>query len=448
MLTLASKPKSQIQQPNGILPATTTNLAAAELVSDVSSCIDSKPAKSHLIAPALHIISDESGVAVADLTDDSVFSDIGVDSLLSLVIASRFREELFLEMALESMFTDFPTVKHLKGFLGGGLSDEIDSAASAQITDVALKSMLLSDEESGSDSSSNGQTTRTKSTSPTLSEDSCSEQDIAVKEPPNSIRPATSILLQGLLTNAQKTLFLFPDGCGSASSYVGLPWLNGEICVVGLNSPYIRTPQDMKCTVDELVGSYLREVRRRQPSGPYHFGGWSAGGILAYRAAQQLINNGVEVRSLILVDSPVPKGLDRLPQHFYDYCNSIGLFGQIAGTPGAAPPTWLIPHFNATIDVLHDYYAEPLLRGRTPKTSIIWASESVMDGRNIPKLPAHPEDTEGMKFLTEKRTDFSANGWQDLIPGGEITVTTAAGAHHFSMMVCFLRFPFHLNPLC
>src|SRR4051794_40351747 len=40
-------------------------------------------AKKDQVAPALNIISEESGIALSDLTDDSVFSDIGVDSLLS-----------------------------------------------------------------------------------------------------------------------------------------------------------------------------------------------------------------------------------------------------------------------------------------------------------------------------------------------------------------------------
>lgn len=44
------------------------------------------------IAVAMEIISDESGVAVGDLTDDTNFADVGVDSLLGLTISARFRE--------------------------------------------------------------------------------------------------------------------------------------------------------------------------------------------------------------------------------------------------------------------------------------------------------------------------------------------------------------------
>lgn len=68
---------------------------------------------------ALQIISEESGVATEDLTDDTNFADSGVDSLLSLVIVSRLRDELELDIQHESLFMDCPTVGDLKQLLLG-----------------------------------------------------------------------------------------------------------------------------------------------------------------------------------------------------------------------------------------------------------------------------------------------------------------------------------------
>ena len=68
---------------------------------------------------ALQIISEESGVATEDLTDDTVFGDVGVDSLLSLVIVSRLRDELELDVQHEFLFLECPTVGDLKQFLSG-----------------------------------------------------------------------------------------------------------------------------------------------------------------------------------------------------------------------------------------------------------------------------------------------------------------------------------------
>lgn len=68
---------------------------------------------------ALQVISEESGVALEDLTNDTVFADAGVDSLLSLVIVSRFRDELELEIQHESLLLECPTVGELKAALVG-----------------------------------------------------------------------------------------------------------------------------------------------------------------------------------------------------------------------------------------------------------------------------------------------------------------------------------------
>ena len=68
---------------------------------------------------ALQVVSEESGVAIEDLTDETNFADAGVDSLLSLAIVSRFRDELELDIQHETLFLDCPTVSDLKRLLMG-----------------------------------------------------------------------------------------------------------------------------------------------------------------------------------------------------------------------------------------------------------------------------------------------------------------------------------------
>ncbi|KAH3395487.1 hypothetical protein KXV81_002967 [Aspergillus fumigatus] len=241
---------------------------------------------------------------------------------------------------------------------------------------------------------------------------------------------ASSIVLQGSSRSAEKILFLLPDGSGSATSYASLPRIAAKVAVIALNSPFLKNDVDVHCTVDELVGSYLKEIRTRQPTGPYHLAGWSAGGILAYRAAQILLARGEQVPCLVLLDAPPPMGLGTLPQHFFDHCDAMGIFGQ----EGKAPE-WLIPHFKKTNAILSGYYATPFVAGQGPdRTGIIWASQSVFDSKGCARPAPRPEDTEDMKFLTEARTDFSAGIWGSLFPGAEVVVDKADGANHFSMM--------------
>ncbi|GAW18495.1 hypothetical protein ANO14919_079710 [Xylariales sp. No.14919] len=222
----------------------------------------------------LNIVSEESGIPREELTDDSSFIDTGIDSLLSLMIASRFCEELELEIPLDSIFVKCPTVADLKSFLMDG-------------------SVVLGEK---------------------------------VFRNPNT---------------ATKTLFLFPDGSGSASSYAAIPALGANICVVALNSPFLKQADRLRAARldDVIIDGYIAEIRRRQAHGLCHLGGWSAGGILAYRAAQILTDNQEMVLSLSLIGSPPPlNGLDRLPPHFYEYCEGLHPFGHKGSAACVAHP--------------------------------------------------------------------------------------------------------------
>ncbi|OXV11266.1 hypothetical protein Egran_00973 [Elaphomyces granulatus] len=380
--------------------------AVSPLMSD-----DSGPGSASF-ASVLQIIAEESGVAVEDLGDDVVLANIGVDSLLALVIGSRIRDEMSVDLDVETMLVAFPTVKDLKSRFGDGHS--LDS-----LHEVNSSSSSLSSTFDKVEMNSDVFTPKSEA-----SESGMSAAD-------SKVPLATSVVLQGLPKSARQTIFLFPDGGGSATSYADIPRVLSDTAVVGLNSPYLKNPHEMTSSIDDLITSYLNEVRRRQPSGPYHFGGWSIGGILAYHAGQRLLNEGERVHSLILIDSPAPNRLGKLPQHFYDYCDTVGLFGQ--GTGKA--PRWLVPHFKAANNLMSEYYAAPLPHGKAPKTTIIWAGESVVDSKGVPEYVPRPGDPEDVKFLTVSRTDFSVGPWGRLFPGSEVNVEMAMGANHFSMMV-------------
>lgn len=390
-----------------------------------------------LFGRVVKIISEESGIDINDLDDTTVFTNAGIDSLLSLMISSRIRDELDIQAAADNtLFTTCNTIRDLRHLLAP--LDNAKMTMSANKTEV---------EETKIETASAGSSTasihslatyggrETPSQEIDTSDTSSDERSLEKSNLSSQIRRATSVILQGRPWACSKTLFLFPDGAGTASSYTNLPKIHPDLSVLALNCPFVRHPQEMTCSLDELTKSYLEEVKRRQPAGPYNFGGWSAGGILAYRAAQILINRGEEVDSLVLIDSPVPKGLDRLPQRFYDHLASIDLFGKAMPGNNTGPPPHLFAHFDATIEILHDYHAKALPPNTLKRITIIWATDCVIDGVILPKLPPRPDDTEGMKFLTEKRTDFTAQGWGDLFPGMKIDIKPVEDAHHFSLMV-------------
>jgi thioesterase domain-containing protein/acyl carrier protein len=55
-------------------------------------------------------------------------------------------------------------------------------------------------------------------------------------------------------------------------------------------------------SIEEMAAFYLDEIRRLQPEGPYHLGGWSLGGPVAFEMARQLRAAGEAVGLLAVLD--------------------------------------------------------------------------------------------------------------------------------------------------
>ena len=69
-------------------------------------------AKNSLVQRALAIIADETGLEVSDLHEETDFTDLGIDSLMSLVLAQKFRSGIGVEVR-DSLFIEFPQVGDL-----------------------------------------------------------------------------------------------------------------------------------------------------------------------------------------------------------------------------------------------------------------------------------------------------------------------------------------------
>lgn len=403
-----------------------------------------------IVKRTMQIISEETGYELPDLDDDRLaLADVGVDSLLSLAITSRLREELGDDLShvdLNTLFTAYPTVASLKAaIVRESPSHNAKGVRSSSLRRASTSTSALSSQDS------------------VFTDASSSTSNTTVSD--TRVPQATSVILQGSPKRARATLFLFPDGSGSATSYASIPSVSpaGDICIIAFNCPFLKKEEMMfSCHLDALIDQgYLPELRRRlslhsnkgdKVQHIYYVGGWSAGGTLAYRAAQRLLQAEETACSsqtslgamtgLVLIDAPPPiRGMDPLPAHFYKYCEQKGVFGGWSGGGRGArkAPEWLIPHFNGTIAILRNYVAEPLTRlqcARLKTVACVWAGESVV-GADRPLEP-HPDDTEGMKFLTVQRKDFSTAGWEKLLPGldeAAVLCQRLYGAHHFSLTV-------------
>ncbi|OJJ68001.1 hypothetical protein ASPBRDRAFT_199700 [Aspergillus brasiliensis CBS 101740] len=440
-----------------------------------------------IAARVMAIIAKEAGVGPADLGPNEEFANYGIDSLLSLTICGRIQEELDVDVP-SSLFVDYPTPKDLIGFfaveddssqltssLEGSTEDDRSSyetvATSEHELEVSVLDILRSTiaQEAGVSIDELTPTTAfsdvgvdsllaltivstiTETYDITLPSNILMEKDnleevgkalgpeASPKPSPQRMlsRPAfdpyegpqaTSILLWGKTKTAKKILFLFPDGSGSATSYSALPKLGSDTAAYGLNCPWMKTPEQMTVSLEELTTKYLLEVRRRQPNGPYYLGGWSAGGICAYEAARQLAQDGQTTAKLILIDSPNPIGMENPPKRMYDFFQSIGLFG----TSGKPPPSWLIPHFNAFIRLLDAYRIQPF--GGSIETHIMYARDGICKDASSPRPERRPDDPREMVWLIENRTDFSGDGWASLLGRDNLRIEVLNEVNHFSMM--------------
>jgi len=106
---------------------------------------------------------------------------------------------------------------------------------------------------------------------------------------------------------ARRPLILAHEPSGEALSYGPLSsHLDGDLPIYGLQAD--RSDLQAQVTNEMLAERYLSEVRRLQPHGPYRLAGWSAGGLLAYEMARQLLAEGEQVEFLGLIDSGRPEG--------------------------------------------------------------------------------------------------------------------------------------------
>jgi thioesterase domain-containing protein len=72
--------------------------------------------------------------------------------------------------------------------------------------------------------------------------------------------------------------------------------------VWSFESPLLSGEPNPFSSLGTFAASYVTELRRAQPTGPYWLAGYSFGGICAYEMARQLIRDGEEVSFLGVVD--------------------------------------------------------------------------------------------------------------------------------------------------
>lgn len=118
---------------------------------------------------------------------------------------------------------------------------------------------------------------------------------------------SSSILVEVQPGASRTPLFLVHPVGGSVLCYVDLAReLGPEQPVYALQSPAVVPDTHDLATIEQMADAYINTLRSVQPAGPYHLGGWSMGGLVAWEIARQLIAQGESVAGLALIDTYPP----------------------------------------------------------------------------------------------------------------------------------------------
>lgn len=96
-----------------------------------------------------------------------------------------------------------------------------------------------------------------------------------------------------------------------------VPLLDPEQPIYGLRAIGLQAGVEPDYVMEEMAVRYATAMRRVQPTGPYHLGGFCFGGVLAYEVARQLERMGEETALLAIIDG-FPPGMFYEKRPIYD----------------------------------------------------------------------------------------------------------------------------------
>ncbi|KAJ5714630.1 polyketide synthase [Penicillium malachiteum] len=439
-----------------------------------------------IIDDVKELLAEQIGISAKDLTDKSGFQELGVDSLLSMTILAQIHEVLHIQLPA-STFTDFSTFGSLKQYILKNLPDQSDGSATpvsessesvvsstssrsqslpstppdSRLTEVYsiiademgldMEELLAAESLSSLGLDSMMAITITGALNerigievPSGIFDSSSAKDLHSSlndlfgsprfDPQRDIQNAqqrvtprrslpASMTLQGDSHSTSKTLFLFPDGSGLATSYAKLPRISKELQVIGLNSCLLGEKSAIPRDISLIASKMVETVRQIQPSGPYLLAGWSAGGMYSFEAARQLLEAGESVASLILIDSPCRLRFGPMPpQLLHLLSDGLTLRSEVR------------QNFLDTIAAVDGYTPHPLKKNSLMRVTIIWAEDGLEKTMELQPGPIDLNYNDAIvEWLLRRAGPLDAMGWDKLLPDCSLEIRTTNG-NHFSMV--------------
>lgn len=319
----------------------------------------------------LGAIANETGTPLDELTDEVVFTELGVDSIMAIQICGTVNQETGVEIPPTFVF-EYPTVGDLRtefagveanSSVGSSSGDEVgddtdatdaDEPAPAPIPEPKVKKVAPAPtpapvvekraapvvEKKAApapikkpapkkapaaaanplEAMMKNLPAEIKAQLPAGADPASLVKDMSVfkfeEEDPETIDYSTIpkakiVLMQGKPTSKETPLFLIPDGSGTAATYIHLPPFPSGLPVYAIESPFLRCPGKLsrKTGIPGLAGLVVDAILKHRPNGPYLIGGYSGGATISYEVARQLAAKGKRLQGLLLIDMCSPRSM-------------------------------------------------------------------------------------------------------------------------------------------
>ena len=140
-------------------------------------------------------------------------------------------------------------------------------------------------------------------------------------------------------SGAKAPFFCVHPGGGNALCYLALSRaFDRDRPLWALQAHGVAGNQEPLSSIEEMATAYVEAIRSVQPSGPYHLGGWSFGGLVAYEMARMLSQAGERVASLAILDAGQVYSLAIVRTFFVS--DQVPLFHM-----SSLPLSDILPHF-------------------------------------------------------------------------------------------------------
>lgn len=438
-----------------------------ESLDDEPSAPKTSSSGANVLETFLNAIAAETGTSVDELADDTILTELGVDSIMAIQICATLKNETGVEIPPTFVF-EFPTIGDLRReFAGVEAASSVGSSSGR--SSPAQEDTDVTDEESSAPApapkpapakvspapapvAAPAPVVEKKVTPAPVKKASPSPAAAPVKKAaPKKALPSTAaklpadpaslvkdmsvfkfeeedaenidyatipkakiVLMQGKPTSKETPLFLIPDGSGTAATYIHLPQFSSGLPVYAIESPFLRCPGKLsrKTGIPGLAGLVVEAILKVRPQGPYLIGGYSGGATISYEVARQLAKTGRKLQGLLLIDMCCPRSMidtiDSVPEQGLAVLMRLSPPDKRSFWTSSMASQFAQQHQRQIVRAVCHYDPEPMAEEDRPENVVI-----IWGRRGLVERAKSDQKVLGMMAMLNVRTESGENFMMD-----------------------------------